>query len=86
MKATDYRDIASEIIERYITTKEANKKLFKDNNYDRGYKEAVQMVLSVLNDKEATEAKKLLSIFKYSLKKTVDTYFKPCYKITTVKK
>lgn len=57
MKATDYRDIASEIIERYIATKQVNKKLFKDDNYDRGYKEAVQMVLSVLNDKEATEAK-----------------------------
>ena len=57
MKTGNYREIASEVVERYLVAKERDKKSFKDHNYNAGYKDAVQMFLSVLNDKEAVEVK-----------------------------
>lgn len=63
MANRDYREVASEIVERYITAQENNKKLFKDDNYDRGYSHAVQMVLSVLSEREITEVK---NFYKFS--------------------
>ena len=57
MANKDYRDIASEIVERYITAEGNNEKLFKNGNYGKGYSDAVQMVLSVLSEKEIAEVK-----------------------------
>lgn len=57
MRAGNYREIASEAVERYLVAKERDKKSFKDHNYNAGYKDAVRMFLNVLNDKEMTGVK-----------------------------
>lgn len=57
MAKRDYRDVACEIVERYLIARERDKNLFKDVSYNRAYKDAIQMVLSVLNDKEVAEVK-----------------------------
>ena len=64
MKTRDYREVASEIVERYLTTKETNKEFSKGDNYDKGYSDAIQMVLSVLSDKEIAEIKNFYSFSK----------------------
>ena len=57
MKTGNYRDVASEVIERYLVTEENGEVLFSCKDYSKGYRDALRMVLSVLYEKETIEAK-----------------------------
>ena len=63
MAKRDYRDVASEIVERYLVAEEREQVLFSCEDYSDGYRDAVRMVLNVLCDKEMTETK---NFYKFS--------------------
>ena len=56
MKTTNYREVASEIVEVYLTKKEIAA-AFTSDGYAKGYEDAVKMVLNVMAEKEAVEVK-----------------------------
>ena len=63
MANRDYREVASEIVERYFVAEENGEVLFSCEDYSDGYRDAVRMVLNVLCEKETAEAK---NFYKFS--------------------
>ena len=63
MAKKDYRDVASEIVERYFIAEEREPAPFSCEDYSDGYRDAIRMVLNVLCDKEITETK---NFYKFS--------------------
>jgi hypothetical protein len=57
MANRDYREVASEVVVRYLDVKEREKGLSSSEDYKNGYRDAVQMVLSVLRGKETLEVR-----------------------------
>ena len=57
MKNRDYREAASEIVERYLTAEGKQVAPFSSDDYREGYRDALQMVLSVLSEREMAETK-----------------------------
>ena len=63
MANQNYRDVASEIVERYLVTDESGEFYSCNGDYIDGYRDALRMVLNVLYEKETTEAK---NFYKFS--------------------
>ena len=57
MRTGNYRDVASEIVERYFVAEENGEVLLSCEDYSNGYRDALRMVLSVLYETETVEAK-----------------------------
>ena len=57
MRNRDYREVASEIVERYLIAEGNQLAPFSSDDYREGYRDALQMVLSVLSEREMAETK-----------------------------